>query len=30
MAYTKALKEDPDFLMCKLNRATSFIKVRGF
>lgn len=29
-AYTKALKEDPDFLMGKLNRATTFIKLRGF
>lgn len=29
-AYTKALKEDPDFLMGRLNRATTFIKLRGF
>jgi hypothetical protein len=30
MAYGKALKEDPEFLMARLNRATSYIKVRGF
>ena len=29
-AYTKALKEDPEFLMGRLNRATCFIKLRGF
>ena len=29
-AYTKALKEDPEFLMGRLNRATTFIKLRGF
>ena len=29
-AYTKALKEDPQFLMGRLNRATTFIKLRGF
>ena len=28
--YTKALKEDPEFLMGKLNRATAFIKARSF
>ena len=29
-AYTKALKEDNDFLSCRLNRAATFIKLRGF
>lgn len=29
-AYTKALKEDPEFLMGRLNRATVFIKMRSY
>ena len=29
-AYTKALKEDPEFLSGRLNRATCFIKLRGY
>ena len=29
-AYTKALKEDPEFLMGRLNRAACFIKLRGY
>lgn len=29
-AYTKALKQDPEFLMGRLNRATTFIKLRAF
>ena len=29
-AYSKALKEDPQFLMGRLNRATTFIKLRAF
>jgi len=29
-AYTKALKEDPEFLMGRLNRASCFIKLRAF
>ena len=29
-AYTKAIKEDPEFLMGRLNRATTFIRIRAF
>lgn len=29
-AYSKSLKHDKDFLMCMLNRATSFIRARFF
>jgi len=29
-AYTKALKADKDFLSCRLNRATCYIKTRIF
>lgn len=29
-AYTKALKEDPEFLMGRLNRAACFIKLRSY
>ncbi len=29
-AYSKALVADPDFLMGKLNRATTYIKLRAF
>ena len=29
-AYTKAIKEDPEFLSGRLNRATCFLKLRGF
>ena len=29
-AYTKALKADPEFLSGRLNRATTFIKLRGY
>jgi len=29
-AYSKALKADPEFLTGRLNRATTYIKIRGF
>lgn len=29
-AYSKALKEEPDFLMCKINRSTAWIKTRQY
>lgn len=29
-AYTRALEEDKDIMSAKLNRATTFIKARGF
>lgn len=29
-AYTRAVKSDPEFLMGRLNRASCFIKLRGF
>lgn len=29
-AYSKALKIDPEFLMARLNRASCFIKLRGY